>query len=237
MERTLDPATAAYQEHGYNDLPVEAKLGPHTFRIPANYFRDQIGPDFQGRWSLMVQWPDLEPLPPGERSGQDMETFGRQVTISPRHVDSVPIETRLEVSTKPSYVEPGEIEYKDPRKRLDLMLPQPQQYGLTPYVVDTRLLSDYSRAYQERVGVPLRTTARTYKDWFVRRSDAGQLQTLIRCDHLPSPAEHASPVCDHDFVIPGLDVAVSINYRRDYLSGWERIEGRARGLIEQYRAR
>src|SRR3546814_16327988 len=45
----LDPATAAYQKYGYNDRPVEAPLGPHRYLIPANYFRNQLGPAFQGR--------------------------------------------------------------------------------------------------------------------------------------------------------------------------------------------
>src|SRR3546814_2825438 len=56
----LDPATAAYQKYGYNDRPVEAHLGPHRYLIPANYFRNQIGPDFQGNFTLLVQWPDLQ---------------------------------------------------------------------------------------------------------------------------------------------------------------------------------
>ncbi len=55
----LDPATAAYQTYGYNDRPVEARRGAHRYLIPANYVRDQIGPDFQGNFSLLVQWPDL----------------------------------------------------------------------------------------------------------------------------------------------------------------------------------
>lgn len=122
----LDPATAAYQQYGYNERLVEAQLGPHRLRIPANYFRDQIGPDFQGNFSLLVQWPDLEPLPPGQRSGQDMDTFDRQITIAPDYVDRVPIEIPLERMTAP-IAESGSPGLDDPRERLDLMLPQPER--------------------------------------------------------------------------------------------------------------
>ncbi len=59
QDHGLDPATAAYQAYGYNDRPVEARRGAHRYLIPANYVRDQIGPDFQGNFSLLVQWPDL----------------------------------------------------------------------------------------------------------------------------------------------------------------------------------
>src|SRR3546814_11884019 len=67
----LDPATAAYPKYGYNDRPVEAHLGPHRYLIPANYFRNQIGPDFPGHFPLLVPWPDLQPQPPGERPRQE----------------------------------------------------------------------------------------------------------------------------------------------------------------------
>jgi hypothetical protein len=234
---TLDPATAAYQKHGYNTLPVEARLGPHVFRIPANYFRDQIGADFQGNWSVMVQWPDLEPLPPGKRSGQDMETFGRQITISPRYIDRVPIETRLEVASMPPG-EPGRIEYENPRYRLDLMLPQAEWHGLTPYIVDETLLEAYDDRYSAHYGTRRTPTRReNHKDWFVSRNVDGSLRTLIRCDQESEPDVYSSPVCNHDLVIPELKIAVSISYRRTCLPGWENIENRARDLLEASRVK
>ena len=231
----LDPATAAYQKHGYNTLPVEARLGPHRFLIPANYFRDQIGPDFQGNFSLLVQWPDLEPLPPGKRSGQDMDTFHRQITISPGYVDRVPIDTLLERMAAPT-AEPGSIEANDPRERLDLMLVQPERDGLTPYVVDVSALEAFRDAEAAQLGMrrtPIRRDS--LQDWFVRRDEAGKLVTLIRCSLEPEPGDDRRPGCVHDFVIPELKVAVSMDYGREYLSGWRRIEDRARGLILQSR--
>lgn len=230
----LDPATAAYQKYGYNDRLVEARLGPHRFRIPANYFRDQIGPDFQGNFSLLVQWPDLQPLPPGKRSGQDMETFDRQITIAPRYVDRVPIETRLERMTVP-IAEPGALEYGDPRERLDLMQALPERDGFVPYVVDMDRLEEYAHRYREAIGVSTNTAPETYKDWFVRRDSGGELLTLIRCDHEPGAGSDERPQCTHDLTIPELRIAVSIGYPREFLAGWRKIEERARTLLAQYR--
>lgn len=232
----LDPATAAYQKYGYNDRPVEARLGPHRFRIPANYFRDQIGPDFQGNFSLLVQWPDLQPLPPGKRSGQDMATFDRQITIAPDYVDRVPIEGLLDRMAMP-LAERGTVEYDDPRTRLDLMLAQPEDHGITPYLVDTAKMDAYAARYRAEVGVSTRTTPETYKDWFVRRNPEGGLSTLIQCDPLPAEGDPRRPQCTHEFTVPALKIAISIDYAREYLRDWERIEKRARDLLEQYRTR
>ena len=230
----LDPATASYQKHGYSQLPVEASLGPHRFMVPANYFRDQIGPDFQGGWSLMVQWPDLQPLPPGKRSGQDMATFDRQITISPDYVDRVPIETLLEAyANLDEREEPADRQ--DPSDRLHMMVEQPERDGLTPYIVDLAALEAYRNEKSLRLGMrrtPIRRDA--LQDWFVQRDQAGKLQTLIKCKLEPEPGDDRRPGCTHDFVIPELKVAVSMQYGREYLSGWKRIEDRARSLIAQY---
>ncbi len=231
----LDPATAAYQKHGYNTLPVEARLGPHRFMIPAHYFRDQIGPDFQGNFSLLVQWPDLEPLPPGKRSGQDMDTFHRQITISLDYVDRVPIETLLEAYTVPIAPE-NSPSLQHPAERLDRMQQQPERDGLTPYVVDMPALEAFRDAEALRLGMRRTPTRRdSLQDWFVRRDERGKLVTLIKCDLEPEPGDDRHPGCVHNFVLPELKIAVSIDYGREYLSGWKRIEDRARGLILQSR--
>jgi hypothetical protein len=231
----LDPATAAYQKHGYNTLPVEARLGPHRFMIPAHYFRDQIGPDFQGNFSLLVQWPDLEPLPPGKRSAQDMETFNEQITIAPRYVDRVPIEGVLERLAAPT-AEAGWVEADDPRERLDLMLAQPERDGLTPYKVDRAKLDAYADRYRSEVGVSTATTPETYKDWFVRRGPDGALLTLIRCDPESPPDRNERPLCTHHLIMSELNTSISIDYAREYLRAWRRIEDRVRALLSDYRS-
>ena len=49
----------------YTNEPKLTQLGPHHFMIPANYFSDQMGPDFQGGVLLELVWPQLGPAPPG----------------------------------------------------------------------------------------------------------------------------------------------------------------------------
>lgn len=225
--RTIDGYT-------YTDAPVEARLGPHVFRFPANYYRDQMGPNFDGSFSLLVQWPDLEPLPPGERSGQDMETFDKQITIAPAYVEKVPIETRLEASTMPM-ASPGTLEYDDPRDRIDLMLAQPERYGLVPYVIDATKLASYAQRFEVEMGIPAGTARESYKDWFVGRDGNGRLTTVIQCDHEPLAGDDRRPGCTHDFVVASLKLRVSIDYGREYLPGWKKIEDRARELLDRHR--
>lgn len=231
----LDPATEAYQKYGYNDRPVDAELGPHRFRIPANYFRDQIGPDFQGNFSLLVQWPDLEPLPPGKRSGQDMDTFDRQITISPNYIDRVPIETLLEAYTVP-IAPPGSPSLNHPGERLDQMIALPERDGLTPYRIDTQRLEAFRREEAARLGMPLRPLRPgAYQDWFARRDGSGKILTLIRCDQETEASERRRPQCTHDFTIPELSLAISAQYPKEFIGGWQRIEDRARKLLADTR--
>jgi len=244
----LDPATAAYQKYGYNDRPVEARLGPHRYLIPANYFRDQIGPDFQGNFSLLVQWPDLQPLSPGERSKQDMETFAKQITISPYYVDRVPIETRLRKSITP-IVSEGSLSYQDPSEHLALRDEQPQLFGLTPYWVNSKKYGDYLELEEKEYGYPSRAELRDREDWYLARDSDGQLTTVIKCDSHLQPDGfviqgervirdgHRSTGCDHEIAIVEDRILLSISYARVFLKDWKRIEQRARELLTQYRVR
>lgn len=244
----LDPATAAYQKYGYNDRPVEARLGPHRYLIPANYFRNQIGPDFQGNFSLLVQWPDLQPLPPGERSKQDMETFAKRITIMPHHVDRVPIETRLEKSITPLASE-SSLSYQDPSEHLALRDEQPQLFGLTPYWVNGEKYAAYLKLWEKEYGHPSKAELRNKEDWYLARDSDGQLTTTIKCDsHLQPdgyvlrgerliPDGNRTAGCDHMIVIKEDMLRISIGYRRVFLKDWRRIEQRARELLSQYRTR
>lgn len=51
--------------HTYSDAPVDVKLGPNTFRIPANYLDSQIAPWPGEGVTLVIEWPDMTPLRPG----------------------------------------------------------------------------------------------------------------------------------------------------------------------------
>lgn len=50
--------------HTYSDAPVDVKLGPNTFRIPANYLDSQIAPWSIEVVTLVIEWPDMTPPRP-----------------------------------------------------------------------------------------------------------------------------------------------------------------------------
>lgn len=240
----LDPATAAYKKYGYNERPVEAHLGPHRYLIPANYFRDQIGPDFQGNFSLLVQWPDLQPLPPGERSQQDMETFAKQITISPYYVDRVPIETRLDASLHTPWASD-----QDPTAVLALRDEMPEVFGLTPYRVNRNRFMTYQEQEAEKFGYPSTAELEDTQDWYIARDAGGTLTTVIKCDSQLRPdgfiiqgervirEGHHSTGCDHEIVIVEDKILLSIAYPRVFLKDWKKIEQLSRELFSQSRIR
>jgi hypothetical protein len=242
------PARAEYRWEGYSDKPVEARLGPHRYMIPMNYFRDQIGPDFQGNFSLWVQWPDLQPLPPGKRSGQDLDTFRRAISISPYYIDRLPIEDRLERSVRPLSSE-NSLSYQDPEERLDLRDKQPQHFGLTPYYVNREKFVAYEKQRERSNGYA--STARLEKtdDWYLAHDTQGQLTTVIKCDSHLEPDGliiegdrlfkdgARNTICAHQFVILDDSILVSIGYMRVFLKDWKRIEDKARELFKQYQLR
>ncbi|MFC3716328.1 hypothetical protein ACFONC_09195 [Luteimonas soli] len=244
----LDPATAAYQKYGYNDRPVEARLGPHRYLIPANYFRDQIGPDFQGNFSLLVQWPDLQPLPPGERSKQDMETFAKQITISPDYIDRVPMEGLLEKSIH-HYGPEGTPEHHHPSERLELRDEEPKEFGLSPYRVNSDKFAAYLKEWEQEYGYQSHARLEDQKDWYLDRGTDGRLTTVIKCDSRLQPdgisiegdrltrEEGRSSGCTHYFLMPDEKISFSAFYVRAFLKDWKRIEIRSRELLKQYRVR
>jgi len=244
----LDPATAAYKKYGYNERPVEAHLGPHRYLIPANYFRDQIGPDFQGNFSLLVQWPDLQPLPPGERSQQDMETFAKQITISPYYVDRVPIETRLERSIQPLVPETSPSR-RHPGDHLELMDEQSPVFGLTPYWVNASRFAEYWKMRDMEYGHRSQVKLESQRDWYLARDADGRVTTVIKCDSHLRPDGfiiqgervirdgNRSTGCSHMIVIVENKIRITIDYARVFLKDWKKMEQRARELFSQYRVR
>ena len=50
-----------FNGHTYTSAPVEAKLGPHRFNFPANYYDDQIGPYVDGGVGITLIWPEMKP--------------------------------------------------------------------------------------------------------------------------------------------------------------------------------
>lgn len=70
----------------YKAQPVEANLGPHRFKFPANLYYNQIGPFAGGGVMLAVFWPDFDAAPPGDHPVRSVEDRYRQVSIELRYV-------------------------------------------------------------------------------------------------------------------------------------------------------
>ncbi|RYH24978.1 MAG: hypothetical protein EON54_24375 [Alcaligenaceae bacterium] len=234
---------------GYDDKPVDACLGPQHYRIPANYFRDQIGPDFQGNFSLTVQWPDLQPIPPGERETQEWAQQIKHVAVSPYYVDRVPIETRLDSSIEARRTDPYYRD-DDPEERLDLRVRQPERFGLTPYYVDPAKFWAFFERRSRINGHPVRARLENTRDWYLGHDAQGRLTTVIKCDshvevdglavqgdRLVEDGARRFPGCTQEIVMVESKLLITIDYRRVLLHDWKRFEDRTRQLFTQYRVR
>lgn len=237
-----------YRWEGYNEQLRDACVGPTHFRFPANMFRDQMGPSFQGYFTLVLMWPDLQPAAPGKLNGQPIEQVMARVQISPYHVDRVPIETVLERSTRPI---PGTESPQDPTRSLALRDRQPARFGLTPFYVNPQRFADFHADQSRRFGNKSRAKIEDTQDWYLRRDSTGRLATLIQCNsHLEpdgyaiqgrqlvgNPSDQTSAQCTHEFVLEDLKTKISIDYPRALLGDWMRFETRARALFTENRVR
>lgn len=233
----------------YSDAPVEARIGKHLYRIPANYFYDQMGPTFQGDVSLRLQWPDLTPMPPGQTRRQTMGEFMAAVNYAIYYVDRIDIRE----STRRAYMngEPHDaFEYRDPEQRLDLRVPQQEAMGLVRYDLDPELAAGYAREWQKINGRPYAPVSGWRQDWYVRRDGNDEVVTFIRCDtdektdglivsgrtllQSPNPRDRVAQ-CDHMMIFPEESLRVSISYVRVVLSDWQRIETALRDLLQETR--
>ncbi|WP_052338499.1 hypothetical protein [Luteimonas huabeiensis] len=255
-QRMSDTVTRGRTVDGYTytDAPVEARLGPHVFRFPANYYDDQMGPFFDGSLGLRVQWPDLAPMPPGETSRQTMDAFMKAVDYALDYVDRVPIRESLRRTTmRGEYIyEPDDVEYRDPEGRLDLRVAQPEAMGLVRYDVDPDDAAAYARAYEAQWGRPYAPIPGWRKDWYVARDADGEIVTFIQCDTdkitdglvveggelrpSPNPKDRVAQ-CTHYLILPEDDISVRITYVRVLLPDWKRFESRIKQILQDYRVR
>lgn len=234
------PPDKQYRWEGYNDKLVDTCLGPHRYRIPANHFYDQMGPDFQGGVVLLMQWPDLQAPPPGKRS--DAERAHTLIRSSLAYVDRVSVGPLLEQFAAPRTI----FSYR----KLSQRDPQPPRFGLVPYYVNAEKF-EARKKEQERVdgyeSIDFRLT--NEEDWYLDRDAEGRLATLIKCGSHLQPDGYAirddrvewvgprGTSCTHEFVIPEHMLYVRINYSRVLLKDWKRYEAQVRKLMTQYRVR
>lgn len=243
--RTVDGYT-------YTTKPVEARIGPHRFAFPANYYDDQIGPAIGGGVGLTLMWPELDAAPPGTRSTRSMSDHHRAISMSIDHVDAVPIDDLLQRRTSTeSKTEDGSIERQDPRNRLDMRRPAPEQFGLTPYVIDEDRMTAYSKNYLDQRGSPPVRNVRTEDDWYVARSSGDTLSTFIKCDQpqngrqgleikgaaLVSDGAEMVASCSHYLVDQADSLSVTLFYPSVLLKDWISIEDAARDVLSRYKVR
>lgn len=236
--------------HRYSSAPVEAMLGPHRFRFPANYYDDQIGPYVDGGIGITLLWPTLDAPAPGSRAQRTPQELQRQVMVSIDYLDSAPIATSLErLSSNDALSEPGSLERRDPRARLDLRVAQPEQGGLVPYTIDKPALDAWRAEYQQQMGAALPQNPRFEQDWYVQRGSDAALSTVIRCDsraqspdglvvegddvHLTDSATVAS--CTHYISDLPDSLSIRITYARAFLGDWQKIEDHVRSLLKRYK--
>ncbi|MCL1532696.1 hypothetical protein M3O57_20465 [Xanthomonas nasturtii] len=238
--------------HTYSDAPVDVKLGPHTFRIPANYLDSQIAPWPGEGVTLVIEWPDMTPTPPGARANPRTNDFRKEISVRINYIDRVPIETSLERhSSNEAITEANSVERRDPRQRLDLRLAQQDTLGLTPYAIDEAKMLAYSKEYEDRYGKPPIRNPAYEDDWYVARDSNGGLVTFIKCDSTKfrgdgvrlegSEVVHekgaVAASCVHYFSDIENKLSITLNYKRAFLKDWKRMEEAVRNVLARTKAK
>ncbi|WP_312326762.1 hypothetical protein [Stenotrophomonas sp.] len=234
--------------HTYTDALVDVQLGPNTFRIPANYLDSQIAPWPGDGVSLVIEWPDMKPTPPGARANPRTNDFRKEIRILVDHIDRVPIEALLQrqVSNDAITVE-GSLERSDPSKRLDLRVAQPERLGLTPYAINEALMAEYARAYETKYGSPHPRNPAYEDDWYIARDPSGELSTFIKCDshkhradgleikgrELVNTESRTVGSCTHYIVDTENSLSITLHYNRVFLKDWKAMEVAVRDVLNR----
>ncbi len=232
----------------YTTAPVDVKLGPNTFRIPANYLDSQIAPWPGDGVSLVIEWPDMKPTAPGARANPRTNDFRKEIRVLIDYVDRVPIASLLDRQTSNEAItEEGSVERNDPSDRLDLRVPQPERFGLVPYAIDEVRMAEYARAYEARYGRPHPRNPAFEDDWYIGRDQSGQLSTFIKCDNrkhredglviegneVVNTDSRTVASCTHYMVDNDISLSISLHYHRVYLGDWKAMEMAVRGVLNR----
>lgn len=230
----------------YTDAPVDVQLGPHTFRIPANYLDSQIAPWPGEGVTLVIEWPGMTPTAPGARAHPRTNDFRKEISVAIRYVDRVPIETSLErLSSNDALTRQGSVEREDPRARLALRLQGAEIMGLTPYAVDEARMASYIAQYTAQRGKPPVRNPAFEDDWYIARNDAGGIATFIKCEtkefrgdgvrldggELIALDDPVAAGCVHYLTDIPNSLSISLHYKRVFLPDWKRMETAVRRLL------
>ncbi|MET0255714.1 MAG: type IV secretory system conjugative DNA transfer family protein, partial [Luteibacter sp.] len=237
LRQTLGEREPNHRWEGYSEKLVPAKLGPHTFMFPMNLYEHQTGPDFQGKFQLVLRLPALAPFPPGAVNDRryKAEYLDASVSIAPNYLANVAAVDWLDIITKRASYEDTD----DPRADLSMRIRGERVFDLQPYYVDMEKLA----AYMQRHGhsVERRQLLIASDDWFLAWDKAGALQTVIKCDPRElkgaglvdgriedTPVGVDRGICHHTIVLPAYQVRIELTYLRAYLGSWRGIENRVR---------
>lgn len=238
--------------HTYTDAPVDVKLGPNTFRIPANYLDSQIAPWPGEGVTLVIEWPDMKPTLPGARANPRTNDFRKEISVRINYVDRVPIEALMErYASNEALTEPDSVERGDPRDRLDLRIPQSETMGLTPYAIDEAAMMEFAKRYEARYGKPPVRNPAYERDWYVARQADGRINTFIKCDakgfrqdgvrlegdQVISVQDEVAAGCVHYFVDGDNKLSVVLDYKRAFLKDWKRMEDAVKDVITRTRSK
>jgi len=216
----------------------QACVGPYLLEFPQNYFYEQMGADFQGYFSLALEYPSLQPFKPGELSGFDRDVAMRIVKITywyPRR----PVRDVL----RSSYT-PWESRKDDPAASLQGRIEGAPVFGLVPYYADLPRI----HAYDRRQGATIRGSApRNFldRDWYITRDVDGDVERIIKCASREMPGtgieirdgriykrmDEVTPRCRHMYIMPAMNIEGEISYPRFMLERWKDIEAQARALF------
>jgi hypothetical protein len=237
--------------HTYTDASVDVKLGPNTFRIPANYFDSQIGPFGEGM-DLKLEWPAMTPTAPGARAAPRANDFLKEIAVSVDYIDRLPIEGAMARRvTNDGHTTEGSLERQDPSARLDLRVAQPERMGLTPYAINEELRVAYAHEQEAKTGRPFARNLSFEPDWYIARTENGEIATFIRCDNAAYredgvllEGEHVKPVddtvsaqCTHYLVDVENSLSLTLSYKRAFVKDWKRIEDAVRGILTRYKVK
>ena len=221
---------------------MQACLGPYLLRIPANYFDDQMGPNFDGSFGLYVAYPSLTAFAPGERVPLTLDVATRSVNIGYRYLDRVEPQEFL----RRQYMA-GSVGADAPEMNIDTRIKGEEKDGLTPYYAD---VAAYRAHYLAQGLKPANSimNASYYQDWYVSRDAQGRIDTIIKCTSreveasgmeyragkLVRSTARELPACKHVFLVSDMKVAVEIDYVRVALKDWEKIDARARSALKEF---
>ncbi|MGL6289475.1 MAG: hypothetical protein ACRC2H_02170 [Silanimonas sp.] len=225
--------------------PVEFNLGPNRFVLPANWFVDGIGPDFQGGVTLALHWPSLEPYPPGQpySSFTTGPMRNHAITVLIDYIDRVPIDELPERFVTP---QPGQ-DANDPSTNIPLRERLPDRHGLELYRPDLQRVALHQARIGQRPPKPPEFYLGANDDWFIGRDADGRIRTVVMCEdqRVPEGFEIRDetlvsiggstrwPLCDGRFSMAELSLSISASYHRPILRDWRRIEFAVREALRQ----